>query len=245
MAKAAKKTTEVAVAGATSLLDIQAELAKEAASIQSRIGAPSGDFIRVTQDKKFVLPNGTKHDTLSVVILDFISSNQFHDRDYKKGEESPPACFAQGKSPKGLIPDPSSPVIQTQDKAGCDACPNNQWGSAGAGKACANLRILAVTEANSDEGARVYGLKVSKTATKSFDAYVSGLKAEFNTVPVGVVTTVYFDPDKSFPSLRFGDPSPNENIRMHMTKRKAALERLLTPMDVSSYEPLTPKKGKK
>lgn len=240
-----KKATDVVVAKSTSMVDIHAQLSQEAAeSIKTKIAAPSGDFIRVSQDKKFVLPNGTKLDRLTVVILDFVSSNQFFDKAFKKGEESPPACFAIGESVKGLVPDTTSPVIQS--KIGCDVCPNNVFGSKGAGKACSNLRLLAVTEASDDPQAPINLMKVSSTAIKAFDAYVGTLRSEFDTVPVGVVTDIFFDAGLDYPSLRFGNPVPNENLAVHMPRRAGAKARLLRPLDVTKYgQKATKAKGKR
>lgn len=235
---------EAAKKPGTALVDIRAELKKEAAAIATRIGVPGGDMIRTTQDKKFVLPDGTKDDKpLRMVILDFVSVNQFFDRAYKKGEESPPACFAISAQPKGMVPSKNSPDIQSA--TGCDPCPNNAFGSNGAGKACSNGRLLALTQDSDDPEAPIWLLRVSSTAIKGFDAYVNSIKSQFETPPVGVVTEIYFDPNVTYGSLRFGNPSPNDNLDVHYERRAAAMTRLLTESDVSQYKPPAPVKGAK
>lgn len=228
----------------TALVNYKEELAKESANIASRIGAPGGDTIRVTQDKKFKMPDGTLNPgPMRVVILDFVGANKFFDRPFKEGEAVTPACYAVGMDPKNLNAFDDSPVKQNDE---CKSCPNNEWGSSGAGKACTNTRLLAVTEPTDEPNAPIYVLSVSKTAITAFDAYVQGIHDQFNSVPVSVVTEIYFDPSKTFASLRFGNPTPNVNEEMHYGRRKGALARLLMKPDFSQYTPPpTAKSGKK
>lgn len=244
MAAAKKAKEEPAKKPGTALVNIREELKKAAADdIRKRIGKPSGDMIRVTQDKYFVLPNGVKDNKpMRLVILDFVSINQFFDRPFKKGEESPPACFAIGTEAEGLIPSANSPKKEAE---GCDICPNNAFGSKGAGKACSNGRLLAVVEDSDNPEAPIRLLKVSATAIKGFDAYVKTIQTQFDTTVVGVTTEVYFDPNQTYGSLRFGSPEPNANLEVHYNRLAAARERLLTEPDVSQYEPLTPTKKKR
>src|SRR4051812_28018365 len=108
----------------SSVVNIQEELKKKAAiAVKDRIQAPSGDLIRVTQDKKFKLPTGQEGPgPLHLVILDFICLNQFFDRPYKEGEITPAACLAISDNPRTMKPDAVSPAKQADD---CNSCPNN------------------------------------------------------------------------------------------------------------------------
>jgi hypothetical protein len=221
-----------------SLIDIQAEMKKQSELIKSKIGKPGGDFIKVQQDKKFKLPDGTTSEgPLSVVILDFISVNTFYDRPYKEGEMVPPACFAINEEPELLAPHATSPVMQVEKGKICKQCPNDVFGSAGNGKACTNTRVLAVVPAGSGKDEPVLNLKVSPTAIRAFDAYVKTISEQFDGPPIVVVTDIYFDPGLKYPSLRFGNPSPNEQLAVHFERQKAAKERLAAPIDVSQYSP--------
>jgi len=228
-----------------SLIDIKAEMKKQADAIASRIGKPGGDFIKIQQDKKFKLPDGTVSDgPLSVVILDFVSVNTFYDRPYKEGEQTPPACFAINEEPDRLAPHPTSPDLQVEKGKVCKECANDVFGSAGNGKACTNTRVLAVVEPGVKD-APVLNLKVSPTAIRAFDAYVKTIKEQFDGPPMVVVTDIYFDPGFKYPTLRFGSPRPNEQLAEHFERQKSAKERLLTPIDVSKYEAPAPTKAKK
>lgn len=218
-----------------SLVDIRAELSKQAAGIKDRIGKPGGDFIKVQQDKSFKLPDGSvTKGPLTVVIIDFVAGNFFFDRPYKEGEIIPPACFGltDGK-PEEMVPHATSPVPQAKN---CADCANNAFGTKGAGKACANTRVLAVTAPGSEKSP-VYLLKVSATGVKPFDSYVDTIKGTHDSTPIAVVTDIYFDEALKYPSLRFGNPVDNENLAQHFELMKAARERLMTPPDVSQYVP--------
>lgn len=227
----------------TALVDIQAELKKRKEGITKRIQAPSGDFIRVTQDKKFKLPDGTSGPgPLNLVILDFICVNMFYDRPYKEGDKTPPACLAIGEEPLSMVPDPVSPDKQADS---CGVCPNNQWGSKGAGKACTNTRVLALVAPDDDPTSPILLLKVSPTAIKAFDGYVATIASQFDSLPVAVETEIYFDPNLTYGSLRFGNPVPNKNLEVHFARMKAAAERLKAVPDVSAYEPPPKVKGRR
>ena len=96
---------------------------------------------------------------------------------------------------------------------------------------------------NDEEESPLLLLKVSPTGLKAFDAYVATIKTQFNTTPIGVETDIYFDPNVDHQSLRFGNPSPNKNLAVHFNRKSAARDRLLTPPDVSQYEPVKQKKA--
>ncbi len=222
------------------VVDIRAQLAKEVADMASRVGAPGGDAIRITQDKKFEFPDGTKSNgPINLVIVDFVSMNQFYDGPYDKDNISPPACFAIGSNPTALVASDNSPVKQS---AGCAACPMNQFGSDGKGKACKNGRVLAVLPPGATADTPLWILKVSPTALKSFDAYVTSVVRSFQLPPVSVITEISFDDSVTYASLRFGDPQPNDNLEACFARKEEAMARLLTEPDVSQYEAPAPQK---
>lgn len=222
------------------LVDIRARMAQEIADMASRVGAPGGDAIKVTQDKKFEFPDGTKHaGPIKLVIVDFVSANAFYEGAYDPNNISPPACFAIGTNPTQLIPSDNSPVKQA---TACSSCPMNQFGSAGNGKACKNSRVLAVLPPGANADTPLWILKVSPTALKAFDAYVTSIARSFQLPPVGVVTEVSFDESVTYASLRFGNPEPNEDLEACFARKDEAMARLMTEPDVSQFESAPPKK---
>lgn len=237
-APAAPKSKALTVPKATNIVNIKDALAREVASLAGRVAAPGGDSIKVTQDKKFLLPDGTKTEgPLQLVIVDFVSANRFYEGAYDKDNITPPACFAIGDIPTALVPSVNAPVRQSDS---CGACPMNQFGSAGAGKACKNARVLAVLPPDADADTPLWILNVSPTALKAFDSYVGEVARKFNLPPVGVVTEVSFDPNVDYGSLRFGNPKPNEEVNTHFARKEEARTRLTVEPDVSGYEAPAP-----
>ena len=234
-----KKTTSTAVAvkknTSTAVVNIQDMLRKQAEANASRVEPGSGKSIRIGQDKSFTLPDGTKtRESLQLVVVDFVSRNEYYESAYNKDDITPPNCFAIHPEPKQLVPSDNSPDKQCDD---CASCPMNQFGSAptGAGKACKNTRVLAVMPPDADDDTEIWTLKVSPTAIKAFDGFVAGVNRAFQLPPVGVVVTVGFSDAKDFPSLEFTDPQLNENVAVHFGRQDEAREMLMREPDVSSF----------
>ena len=235
---ATKKTTSTAVAvkkTSTAVANIQDMLRKQAEANASRVEPGSGKSIRIGQDKSFTLPDGTKtRGSLQLVVVDFVSRNEYYEDAYNKDDITPPNCFAIHPEPKQLVPSDNSPDKQCDN---CASCPMNQFGSAptGAGKACKNTRVLAVMPPDADDDTEIWTLKVSPTAVKAFDSFVAGVNRTFQLPPVGVVVTVGFSGAKDFPSLEFTDPQLNENVAVHFGRQDEAREMLMREPDVSSF----------
>lgn len=220
---------------------IRAQLQTQAAAVNDRIAPPSGTAIRVTQDKQFVLPDGTKTPgPLELVIVDFASANTYYEGTYDPKNIAPPLCFAIGNEPTKLVASDNSPAKQA---ASCAVCPMNQFGSNGDGKACKNSRVMAVLPPDATADTPLWLLRTSPTAIKGFDAYVAGVARMFNLPPIGVVTEVSLDPNSTYPSLRFGNPRPNENLVDHFARQAEAATALYVEPDVSGYQPAQKKAG--
>lgn len=237
-------STAVAVKSqsSTAVANIKDMLRKQAEANAARIEPGGGKSIRIGQDKSFTLPDGTKtREALQLVIVDFVSRNEFYEGTYNKDEITPPVCFAINPEPKQLAPSDNSPAKQNDI---CGTCPQNQFGSSptGSGKACKNTRLLAVLPPDADDDTEIWTLKVSPTAIKAFDGFVAGVNRAFQLPPVGVVVTVGFSDAKDFPSLEFTDPMPNENVAVHFSRQEEALEMLLREPDVSAYSAEKPAK---
>lgn len=237
MATAKKTTTAVAVKPASNIVSIREQLAAQAAEMANRTAPPTGNAIRITQSKQFKLPDGsTTNGPLQLVIVDFVAANKFYEGAYDPNAITPPDCFAIDINPLKMVPSDNSPNRQAET---CAACPNNVFGSAGAGKACKNTRVLAVLPPDGDANTPLWTLSVSPTAIKAFDGFVQSL-SRLGTAPISMVTEVSFDPTKDYASLRFADPQPNENLAAHFARQPEAREMLLAEPDVSSYVAAAP-----
>jgi hypothetical protein len=217
------------------------ELAAEALAMQKRIGAPSGDLIRVNKDKTFSLPSGETAPVLSVVIACFVSMNQYYEGKYDPKNIQPPVCMAIGQEIALMKPFETAPKVQNTD---CHTCWANQWGTDGKGKACKNQRLLAVLAPGAQADGPLMILKVSPTGTRFWDNYVTQAIALAGAL-IKIVTEVSFDQNSDYASLRFKIQKPNENWHDAFPRRVTALERLLTEPDFAPAEVATKPGGKK
>lgn len=231
-------TTSVAVRKATNIVSIQEALKNQVAGLANRVAPPTGNRIRATQDKKFILPDGTTTaGPLELVIVDFATVHNFYDTPFNKDDVSPPACFAVGSDPKQMFPSANVPNKQADN---CQICPMNQFGSNGNSKACGNGRLLAVLPPDADADTPMWLIQASATAIKGFDGYVSSVARAFQSMPISVVTTVSFDDSVTYAKMVFSDPKPNANIGEHFARQGEARELLYAERDVSGYTPVKP-----
>lgn len=231
-------STAVAVKKASggSIVSIQEALKAQVANLGNRIAPATGNKIRATQDKHFILPDGTETPgPLKLVIVDFAVVHNFYEGAFNKNEIVPPGCFAVGTDPKKMFPSANVPNKQADD---CQSCPMNQWGSNGTGKACGNGRLLAVLPPDSNPDTPMWLLQPSATAIKGFDGYVAGIARTFQSMPVSVVTTVAFDENATYAKMVFSDPEPNGNLAEHFGRQEEAKELLFAERDVSGYVPI-------
>lgn len=256
MATTAKKTAkpsaknEIAVRKTTavgSTINIKEQLAAMMAKQSGMTGAVSGNKIRITQDKQFALPDGSKtREPLQLVVVGFTSRYDFYEDDFDKNNIVPPTCFAIGDIPTKLVPSPNSPVKQSD---ACSGCPMNEFGSKGKGKACKNSRVLAVLPPleRDDDGnpieAPMWLIQTSPTAISAWDGYVKEVQRSFNAPPIAVLTTVDFS-DSDYPTLDFGGAVPNEEMEYFFSRVDEATELLAQEPDVSSYGKEAPAKAK-
>lgn len=217
------------------------QLKNEVSNIQSRISAPTGDRIRMKSNSHFELPDQTEAETLEGIIVDFVSSNMLFEGAFDRNNPQPPGCFAVGPEPTMLIPTNNSPNKQSES---CASCPNNQFGSAGKGKACKNTRLVAFQPLGEED---IFILSVPPTSIKSFDGYVGTLAAKHRLPPVGVLTRVSLDKSVDFSAPRFEVVRPLEEAELPkaMEARIQARERLVAEPDFSQYAavPATPARG--
>lgn len=234
--------TAVAVKSGSNVVSIQEVLRAQAAAMSEKTAPASGNVIRVSQDKQFHLPDGTKTSgPLELVIVDFTSKNAFYEGAFDPKNITPAACFAIGSNPLKMVPSKNSPLLQAVD---CQACPNNQFGSSGDGKACKNTRVLAVLPPDADEDTPLWILATSPTANKGFDGFVTSVARVFQTPPVGVVVTVGFDSAVTYAKLVFSDPQPNPSVGVHFARQAEAQAMLAVEPDVSGFVKAAPARGK-
>jgi hypothetical protein len=190
------------------LVDIKAKLRNELATLKDSVPAVTGHSISVT-GKIFKLPDGeTSPGPLECVILDWRNFNRWYPpgSEYNAQNPKPPACFAIHKDIPSMEPHDTAPEPQADS---CVTCKHNEWGSdrrGGRGKDCENRVTLAIVPVGATEDSDVYTLGLSRTALKYWSKYINGL-AGMDKHPMEVVTQLSFDPNQSYPTVRF-KPGP-------------------------------------
>lgn len=146
---------------------------------------------------------------LDVVILVSVLENQYHTKAFDPNTPQIPDCYAFGYPELDSPEDSMAPHEEAEDKQGddnglCANCWANEMGSApvGRGKACKNVRRLALVTADSAataedlRDAEVRVLKVPVMSVKGWALYVKQTLAEDLKRPAwGVVTTIKAVPD--------------------------------------------------
>ncbi len=237
---AARKSTGTAVAERRESLpvDIAALLERQKQAVMEKIGKPFGTVINIKQNKTMVLPSGdTTSEPQEMVILDFVSMNTLYDGVYDPNNVQPPVCFAIGENPDNLIASDASPDKQSET---CATCPQNRYETAarGKGKACKNMRVLAVMPVDATDEDSIWLLRVSPTGLKAYDGYIRKLAQQNGLAPIQVVTKIGFDPNEEYPSLRFAPAGVLDADRLGFfaSRLEEAANLIRTEPDYSQYE---------
>lgn len=187
--------------------------------ILGRLGEPGSATLRVTQSKTFILPDGTEQSgPIPMVLVDFVAENRYYLTQFNPNAMTPPDCAALSPNPTLLAPFEDSPTKQCDT---CTACPQNAWGSSGRGqgKACTNGRLIALLDPLAPADSPLIKLRISPTGITPFEAYVRQLGKTFNKPIYSVITYIGFDPQSTYSSLRFGDPTSLENTELSLAGR--------------------------
>jgi hypothetical protein len=207
----------------TALIDIKEQLKKELQTMEKSVPAPSGHNISVA-GKLFKLPNGeTSPGPFHCVILDWRNFNRYYPpgAEYNAQNPKPPACFAVNKVIEQLAPHEKASDPQHDS---CADCPQNAWGSdprGGRGKACENRVRIAVVPADAKEDADVYTLGISRTALKHWASFINNLEA-VGKHPIQVISVLSFDPNQSYPTVRFAIKSEHDRLEPMWQLREKA-----------------------
>lgn len=228
-------TTDLTTLGNTLPANIREQMADAVAADLARLGSTSGkDSIRITQDKKFQFPDETTSDgPLELIILDFVYRNEYYPGAYNRKEQVAPTCFAVSPEQNSLAPSVNSPKAQSDS---CSKCQWDKYGSSpqGEGKACKNTVFMAVLQPDADVETPMFVIKTSPTGIRYINQHIAKVARQFQ-LPVWAVTTkLYFDPNVSYPSLRFDILGENPIIDETQRRREEARHRLLQEPDFSS-----------
>ena len=232
-------------------VDVEALLARQREEMAARLGAPGGDYIRIGQDKTFSFPSGeTTGDPFEGIILDFQFFNVMYEGQFQRGKPNRAICYANGAMEKDLAPAEDSPEPQA---ASCAVCPNNQFGSQGAGKACKNKLAIAMLPPDATIDTPIQVLIVPPTSGKHFQKYMRIMTKTAKMNPIQVVSRVGFDPNTSYASPIFEPAShmvdgrrvfePNPILELCLSRKEEARERLESEKPDTSERPAVAQSG--
>jgi hypothetical protein len=194
------------------------------------------------------------------VILCSAHENSYYDKPYVSGQPAIPACFAFSEvdgEEDGMAPHEEAQEKQDEGNA-CSGCWANVMGTAnvGRGKACRNIRRMAVMTADSVNDvdslneAEVRLLKIPVMSVKGWASYVKEKLAEVQRPTWGVVTKIKVVPDKkaqfrvtfAFEELITFDPKLFETMEKKIKTASESLVLPYTPMPEEEEAP-PPRRG--
>lgn len=250
----------------TAVANWDEELAAQAAAAQAMEESTStGSFFStaggILSFNDVPMPNNE----MAVLIADHILENRYYETAYDPNAVSPPTCFAFGRDDKTIAPH-ITVVEAKQSMAGasglCAGCEMNEWGSAnvGRGKACSNIRRLAVVSAGSfdkdgrfdmvDENqllaAPIAFIRVPVTSVKGYAAFVKQVAGVLHRPPHGVFTRIklVLDPSTQFKmTFEVLESVPNTHLPVAMQRHDEAKEVIEQPYSLE--QPEAPARGGK
>lgn len=146
-----------------------------------------------------------KGNELECVVIASVHANLYYDSDYNPSKVVVPICYAFGDPDaddptEGMAPHENCSEPQSEQ---CQGCPMNEFGSAdrGRGKACKNVRRMAVIDTDSlksaDDLAKAepYQMQIPVTSVKRWAKYANTIAKDMERPPFAVVTKVKISPD--------------------------------------------------
>jgi hypothetical protein len=227
---------EVAVPKQTAVVNYEEELKKMAVAT-AEAEKPAGNWVSFKGGILSINGMQMKDNRVEMVVLHSIFENQMYGERYNPNNPQPPVCYAFGETDDELKPHPDSSKPQADS---CKTCPNNQWGSdpeGGKGKACKNVRRLAIisaTDLNKIDKAEVAIAKPSVTSVKNWATYANQVANALHLPPLGVVTemSVEADPKTQFQiHFRLVDKVPAEHIPALLKKKGEIHDLIYAPYD--------------
>jgi hypothetical protein len=185
---------------AGAVVDWQAQLAAMAVAT-AEAEKPSGNWVSFKSGILSIGGNPMKGNKVPVVVIHSVFENQWYKNKYDPNNPSPPHCFALSEQDEDLKPHPDSAEPQA---ATCAECPKNEWKSdpdGGKGKACKNVRRLAMIAASDiDEPDHIKKTdvalaKLPVTSVKNWSSYANQIANVLKVPPLAVITEMSVEPD--------------------------------------------------
>lgn len=215
------------------------KLLKDMAEASTKVERPTGASIGTRAGVLTYNGNPCAGNKLDVIVVASVHSNLFYEGKFDPDNPTNPVCFAYSEDGNNMAPHPEASKPQHEN---CTDCPHNKWKSdpdGGKGKACKNVRTLAVipadTKAEELPTAEIAILRPPVTSIKNWQMYVQKVAALYNRPPLAIVTQIATVPDiKSQFKVTFTDMGVVDIGRI-----KGLIERVPSALEVCKkvYEP--------
>ena len=243
------------------LANYDEELARwAAASAKMEEGATGGQFFSVRGGQLSWNDAPVKDNTLGAIIIDSVLENVYYEGAFDPDTPQSPTCFAFGRDDKELKPHQVVFDAGQNQSEQCHGCEHNEFGTAdkGRGKACRNVRRLALLAAGSfnENGkfelfkdreqfaAASFGfLKLPVMSVKGYANYVKQLADTLKKPPFAVVTKITVKPDPRSQFRVLFEPIaelPRELIPVLMKRRTEAESVIEFPYQLDDSEAAAP-----
>lgn len=183
----------------TALSPWEEELAADAQQESEKEKTPSGQFVSLKGGIVQVGGNPVEGNALQCIIVGVVHENVYYTDGFDPDNTTSPVCYAFGEVEEGMAPHEDSTEPQHDT---CEGCPQNAWGSSerGKGKACKNMRRLALVSTNgltpeNLEDAEVLYVKIPVTSVKAWAMLVKGLAATLRRPVWSVAVELSAEPD--------------------------------------------------
>ena len=199
------KAKEVAVVEATeqttAVVSWEDKLAAYAAEAVAEEPIFGGKFLSLKAGRLSLDKVPCAGNKLDVIVIANTTEYGLYEGKYDPNNPQPPVCYAFGKDESTMVPHEKAAKPQHTD---CATCPKNQWGSdpeGGKGKACKNVRRLALLPADAAasvdavQAAEEIYVKLPVMSGKNWAKYVSDVSAQFKRPPFAVITSISTEPD--------------------------------------------------
>jgi len=189
-----------AKAESTAVTDWQAELASLAVAT-AEAEKPSGNWVSFRHGRLSIGGNPMKDDKVQCIVINSVFENQWYKDKFDPDNPQSPSCYAISESEDDLKPHKDSEAPQAPT---CAECPKNAWGSdpgGGRGKACKNVRRLAMiasvdaTIPGNVKKADVAVAKLPVTSVANWSTYANQIANVLKLPPLAVITEMSVEPN--------------------------------------------------
>lgn len=226
----------VAPAAGTSIANWQDELKQMAVAV-AEAEKPSGNWVSFKGGQLTIGGTQMKDNRVQMIVIHSIFENQWYKERYNPNNPSSPHCYALAEKDDDLAPHPDAATPIASD---CASCPHNAWGSdpeGGKGKACKNVRRLAIissTDLDKIGKAEVAIAKLPVTSVKNWSTYANQVANALRLPPLGVITEMEVTPDPRYQfqvNFRLVDKVPEQYLPQLLAKRGEIHDLVFAPYD--------------